>query len=148
MAIFNLSREAIYNWCIGVLTLKADLTGGKVPTSQLGGGTADSSTFLRGDQQWAAPGASSTNIKQTEVDFGATPVADGTFTVTDTDVSATSQLIAQVAYEAPTGKDLDEIEMDDLQIRCKPAAGSFDMYIKAADGSYLHDKFKINYLIG
>jgi len=87
-------------------------------------------------------------VNQTEVDFGATPVSNATFTVTDSNVSATSQLIAQVAWEAPTGKEVDEIEMDDLQIRCKPAAGSFDMYIETADGSYLADKFKINYLVG
>ena len=93
-------------------------------------------------------GGGAVNIKQTEVDFGVIPVADGTFTITDASVLVTSQLLAQVSYEAPTGKDVDEIEMDDLQIRCQPAAGSFNMYIKSADGSYLADKFKINYLVG
>ena len=88
------------------------------------------------------------NIKQTEVDFGAAPVSEGTFIVTDAAVGATNQLIAQVAYEAPTSKELDEIEMDDLQIRCAPGVGQFTMHIRAADGSYLADKFKINYLIG
>src|SRR3990167_390455 len=33
----------------------ATLTGGKVPTAQLGGGTPDATTFLRGDQTYAAP---------------------------------------------------------------------------------------------
>src|SRR3990167_1446449 len=36
---------------------KADLSGGVVPTSELGSGTADNSTFLRGDQSWATPSA-------------------------------------------------------------------------------------------
>ena len=93
-------------------------------------------------------GTGATDIKQIEVDFGTTPIPNKIFTITDAGVSATSQLLAQTAYEAPTGKDLDEIEMDNLQIRCKPAAGSFDMYIEAADSSYLADTFKINYLIG
>lgn len=115
---------------------------------QLGTGARDGSKFLRDDGTWQSPGASSTNIKQTEVDFGATPVADGTFPITDGDVSGTSQIIASVAYEAPTGKDLDEIEMDDLIIRCGNGTGTFNMFITAADGSYLADKFKINYLIG
>lgn len=88
------------------------------------------------------------NIKQTEVDFGATPVADAVFTIVDVDVTNTSQIIATVAYEAPTGKDLDELQMDELIIMCGNGVGTFDMYIKSADGSYLADKFKINYLIG
>lgn len=95
-----------------------------------------------------ASSSGTVNISQTEVDFGSTPVGDATFTVTDAAVTDSSQLMAQVAYEAPTGKDLDEIEMDNLQIRCAPGSGSFDMFINTADGSYLADKFKINYLVG
>ena len=60
----------------------------------------------------------------------------------------TSNITASLAYEAPTDKDLDEIEMDALFIICGQAeAGSFKIFIKAIDGSYLADKFKINYLI-
>lgn len=91
---------------------------------------------------------SSVNIQQTEVNFGSTPVSNATFTITDGTVSATSNIIAQVSWEAPTGKDLDEIEMDNLQIRCQPDTGQFLMYIETADGSYLEGNFKINYLVG
>ena len=119
----------------------------RVPTAQLGSGVADSSVFLRGDSSWASPGASSTNIKQTEVDFGADPVAEASFTITDADVSGTSQLIASVAYEAPTGKDLDELDMDGLDLKCGPGTGQFTLYARGLDG-YVADKFKINYLIG
>lgn len=87
-------------------------------------------------------------VKQTEIDFGSTPVESSTFTVTDSAVSATSQIIAQVAYEAPTGKDLDEIEMDSLSIRCAPGSGQFTMFITSTDGSYLSGTFKINYVVG
>lgn len=88
------------------------------------------------------------DVFQTEVDFGALPVYTGTFTVTDANVSATSQIIAQMAYEAATDKDLDETEMDYLDIRCAPGVGQFTMFIDSRDSSYLHDKFKINYTVG
>ncbi len=123
------------------------LVDGLVETDKLGAGSADSSTFLRGDQTWSSPGASSTNIKQTEIDFGETPVAEASFLVTDVDVGGTSQLIASVAYEAPTGKDLDELDMDGLDLKLAPGAGQFTIYARGMDG-YVADKFKINYLIG
>lgn len=87
------------------------------------------------------------NVKQTEVDFGTTPLAEAEFTVVDAEVSGTSQLIGTIAYEAPTGKDLDELEMDAIDVRFAPGAGSFVVRVKGLEG-YLHDKFKINYLIG
>lgn len=104
-------------------------------------------TFLRGDGSWALPGASSTNIKQTEIDFGTTPVAEASFTITDADVSAGSQLIGSVAYEAPTGKDLDELDMDGLDLKFAPGVGEFTLYARGMDG-YVADTFKVNYLIG
>jgi hypothetical protein len=122
-------------------------TSGMIPSLQLGTGVADSSVFLRGDRVWANPGASSTNIKQTEIDFGTTPISEASFTITDADVSLSSQLIGLVAYEAPTGKDLDELEMDGLDLKFAPGVGQFTIYARGLDG-YIADKFKINYLIG
>lgn len=126
----------------------AGLDAGKVLTIQLGGTGADPTKFLRGDRTWAMPVTGSANIKQTEVDFGAMPVAEGSFIITDADVSATSQIICIVAYEAPTGKDLDELEMDRLDLKPEPGSGQFVLHVSAVDGSYLHDKFRINYLVG
>jgi hypothetical protein len=89
-----------------------------------------------------------TSISQTEVDFGTTPLAEQTFTITDVAATIGSKIMATVAYDAPTGKDLDEIDMDDLVIKCGNAtSGFFNMFIKSNDGSYLADKFKINYII-
>ncbi len=118
-----------------------------IPPAKLGTGTPDGTVALFGDQTWKSPGAGSTNIKQTEVDFGTVPISEKEFTITDADVLVTSQLIGNVAYEAPTGKELDELEMDSLDLKFAPGAGQFKIYAKGLDG-YLADKFKINYLVG
>ncbi len=88
-----------------------------------------------------------TNIKQTEIDFGTTPVSEASFLITDADVLVGSQLIGSVAYEAPTGKELDELEMDGLDLKFAPGVGQFTLYAGGLDG-YIADKFKVNYLIG
>tara|TARA_B110000091_G_scaffold164440_1_gene175660 strand:+ start:45920 stop:46876 length:957 start_codon:yes stop_codon:yes gene_type:complete len=85
---------------------------------------------------------------ETEIDFGALPVYEKEFTISNSMVVSSSKIIASLAYEAPTGKDLDEIGMDMLYISCGQAsAGSFTMFVKAIDGSYLEGAFKINYSI-
>ncbi len=90
----------------------------------------------------------SSTIKQTEIDFGSTPINSKIFTITEASATATSKILVSVAYDAPTGKELDELEMDTLYVTAGNAsAGQFDLIVSAIDGSYLHDKFKINYLI-
>lgn len=42
----------------------ADITTGTVATARLGSGTADATTFLRGDQTWAAPTGGSDGYSQ------------------------------------------------------------------------------------
>lgn len=92
------------------------------------------------------PGGSGTfTITETEIDFGTTPLAEQSFVITDAAITAGMKILASVSYDAPTGKDQDELEMDDLQLRAVAGSGNFTLYVKAADGSYLADKFKINY---
>jgi hypothetical protein len=87
-------------------------------------------------------------IKQVEVDFGPTPLAEKLFVITDSAVSANTHLTASIAYEAPTGKDLDELDMDDIDVKIGPNGdGQFNLFIRGRDG-YLADKFKVNYIIG
>lgn len=101
-----------------------------------------------GDTVNGASGGSS-SITQVEVDFGTTPVDSKVFTITDAAVTTASKIIAEVAYDAPTGKDLDEIEMDTILVSPgQAAAGSFQVFVRTTDGSYLADKFKINYVRG
>ncbi len=122
-------------------------TDNKIKTVDLGGIGADGTKCLFGDKTWKSPGAGSTNIKQTEIDFGIIPVLEKEFTIIDVDVLVTSQIIGNVAYEAPTGKDLDELEMDTIDLKFQPGAGTFKIYAKGLEG-YVADTFKINYLIG
>ena len=87
------------------------------------------------------------NITQIEVDFGATPLAEKIFTISDS-LATTSYITASIAYDAPTGKDLDEIEMDTIIVKCGNCTnGTFDMVINTSDGSYLEGCFKVNYII-
>lgn len=95
----------------------------------------------------AAQDGSKVISKQTEVDFGTTPVSSKTFTVADDEVTVYSRIFAQVAYEAPTGKDLDEVELDLIILICAPGDKVITIHAKALEG-YVADKFKINYLIG
>lgn len=88
----------------------------------------------------------SVSITETEVDFGATPVAEAIFVITDATMTAAKKIIATISYAAPTGKDQDEIEMDSFDIKAVAGTGNFTLYMKTTDGSYLADKFKINYM--
>ncbi len=87
------------------------------------------------------------NTKETEINFGSLPVADGTFTVSDADVSSSNQITGNVAYAAPTGKDLDEVLMDTFDLKFAAGNGQLTIYARGLEG-YVHDKFKINYTIG
>lgn len=63
------------------LAAKATLSGGRVPTSELGTGTASSSTYLRGDQTWQTISGGSTVIPMVTVGTsgsGADYECDGT----------------------------------------------------------------------
>jgi hypothetical protein len=91
-----------------------------------------------------AGGAGFAFSKTTEIDFGATPVESADFTITDADVTAASLITAQVAYVAPTGKELDELTMDVFDLRCSQGIGSFTLHARSLEG-YVADKFKIVY---
>lgn len=127
--------------------LSADVFLNLVGDDDTPGGNKVYGTNGAGVKGWKNDPSSSVNIKETEIDFGTTPVDGASFVITDSDVSAGSQLIGTVAYVAPTGKDLDELEMDGLDLKFAPGSGQFTLYARGLDG-YIADKFKINYLIG
>lgn len=121
----------------GSAPLTGDVTltqGANITLTQLGNditivGTGGSGTF---------------SITEAEIDLGSTPVAEAIIAVVNASVTALTKILGGVAYAAPTGKDLDELEMDAIEVKFEPGVGTFNVHIKGLEG-YLSDKFKIWY---
>jgi hypothetical protein len=87
----------------------SDLTAGTVATARLGSGTANSTTFLRGDQTWAAPAGGSAASGTATLSFGAFPGAHETLvTVSDTGVVAGSVPMVSIRFAATGDHSADE----------------------------------------
>lgn len=84
--------------------------------------------------------------RQVEIDFGSLPVEQADFVIADAGVNLASVISGSVAYEAPTGKDLDELEMDDLQLRFGAGSGQFTINARGNAG-YVEGTFKINVVL-
>lgn len=87
-------------------------------------------------------------FKQTEVDFGTDLYKNyKIFTIIDPDIKEGNIVIAQTAYDIPSLKSLDELEMDPIICYAGNASiGQFDLIVRGLEGS-LTGKFKINYTI-
>lgn len=107
--------------------------GAKVPTAQLGSGTANSTTFLRGDQSYASPTAS-VAINSTSVAF-----TDGDtvrrVTVTDASVGATDKVIVTIRRPDITDDSADAGHIYLANV-VKVAAGSFDVVVACCDRGF------------
>jgi hypothetical protein len=90
---------------------------------------------------------SSTRTKQVEVDFGETPHTNyKVFSVADPDLTDSSIVVANMAYVAPSGKSLDEMEMDSFSVLASASKGVIRLLVQSLTGS-VRNKFKINYTI-
>ena len=81
---------------------------------------------------------------QEEIDFGTIPVEEKDFTIINSLIIPESKIMVQLAYVAPTGKELDELEFDLFDFRAVAGTGSFTLHARSLEG-YVADKFVINY---
>lgn len=88
------------------------------------------------------------DVKQTEIDFGSTPISDKEFTITDASVTGTSQIVVSVAYENTTNNTADEVVATGLMVTAgKPTSGSFTL-TAWSNTDLLVGKYKVNYIVG
>lgn len=81
-----------------------------------------------------------------EIDFGSVPVQEKSFIVIDSEIMPTSRITGNIAYIPPTGKSLDEIEVDDLSLIFSSGAGQFTIFAKSLTGG-VSGKFVVHYFI-
>ena len=86
-------------------------------------------------------------VRQVNINFGTTPVSEASFTVTDARVNTNSNITGQMAYVAPIGGDLDEVEMEPFNLRFAPGTGQFTVFIQAIEGP-VRDNYYLNYYVG
>jgi len=101
---------------------------------------------LKGQRNPGTLGNEYKEVGYVEVDFGPKPVDEITVTVYDDRVNSSTRVTAHLSYEAPTGKEIDEVLMDQLDILAGNSGDRFfELVIRSRDGSYLHDTFVIGY---
>ena len=89
----------------------SEITSGTVDTARLGSGTANATTFLRGDQTWAVPsgGGGSAAAGTFTANFGAFPgVHEVIVSVADAGIAAGSVVIANIRPQVTTDHSADE----------------------------------------
>lgn len=124
--------------------LKQFLSTDTIPTNNLGTGTANSSTYLRGDQTWQP--ISGTTLKQVEVDMGLTRHQRvKKFNIVDASITTSSTiLISKAVKTASDGREAEEQVVENFDISTKANNGSLDVYIKSTQGT-ISGKFILNY---
>jgi len=123
----------------------ASLVSGKVPTGELGSGTADATTFLRGDQSWATPsgGGAPTDaeyvVGAAHAGLSAERVVTDTATI-DWDLATAGQAKAHVFDNSITLAKLLDIATQTILGRTTAATGDPEV-LTAAQATAILDVF-------
>ena len=82
----------------------------------------------------------------TTIDFGSTPAAEGVFTVTDANITATTEVEAFVVIDSTVDNDQDahRLAAASWKLAALPASGSFTLYVTCLIG-LCTGTFKIRY---
>lgn len=84
--------------------------------------------------------------KLVEIDFGSVPVSTKSFTITDAEVLATFNVIAQPSGKPATGRVGNDFSVEAIQCTTVPAAGSFALHVTVLNG-HIRGKRNIVYQI-
>lgn len=93
-----------------------------------------------------AVGVGGVMIWRAEIDLGVTPRSEYLVTISDTNVKTTTKILAQQAYDAVTGKNVDEQEMDPFDVIGFAGTGQITFNIKFKHGPAT-GAVPINYLL-
>lgn len=113
-ALLDDANAAAQRTTLGLATIAssasaADLTAGTVATARLGTGTANATTFLRGDQTWATPSGGGGGAGTATLNFGAFPGKHETFvSVADASVTSGSVIAASIRPAVTADHSADE----------------------------------------
>lgn len=86
-------------------------------------------------------------VRQVEIDVGDIPVDEYEALVFDNAVTLTSKLFATMSWDAPTGKEADDVPMDSYVINVGGGSGQLTLRLRSLDGM-LHDTYRVNYIVG
>lgn len=111
------------------------------------GSDAPAGLDVRINGAWRRIPDTATSFKEVEIDLGATPVRDALVNTVDAAVTTGSIIMFNLSGKAPTGKDTDDVWMDNIVLQAEPKAGSIDWRIRDSADEHIAGAFKINYVV-